>query len=260
MCRQPTISFELDAPPGFQLVQGRGLCNRFGRHAHRSLSLGLIQAGSRRLVLAGGPIVLSDGDLFVIPADCAHAVATLDPETYSVVNLAPELLGERLDFEPGILRNARLSAKLLALVESDTARRPALLADLLRELQACGRRPLGTELKPAAVRRLIGHLQSNFDAALKLDDLAALAGLSPWHLQRLCVVATGLSPHDHLELIRIREACRLLRQGERPAAVALATGFCDQSHFNRCFKRRMGTTPRQYAVGDEAAAAFKGAG
>ncbi|MBP6793379.1 MAG: AraC family transcriptional regulator, partial [Aeromonas sp.] len=38
----------------------------------------------------------------------------------------------------------------------------------------------------------------------------------------------------------------LLRQGQPLAEVALASGFADQAHFQRQFKRRVAATPGQY--------------
>jgi len=243
-----TSGFGFDELAGVQLVTGLGLCNRFSRHAHRSLSLGLMQAGRRRILLDSSALELVPGDLFLIPAGCVHAVVTLVPESYIVASIAPELLAAGQAFEPCKLQNARLAATLLGLAESAGTARQALRGGLLEELQGCGRPAESMDVKPAVLRKLIVHLQADCPARLGLDELAAVTGLSPWHLQRLCVAATGLSPHDHLELIRVREACRLLRLGEQPGAVAGATGFCDQSHFSRCFKKRTGTTPSRYAA------------
>ena len=44
-------------------------------------------------------------------------------------------------------------------------------------------------------------------------------------------------------------AKRDLVRGIPISQVAIATGFADQSHFNRHFKRIVGTTPKQYALG-----------
>jgi AraC-like DNA-binding protein len=47
--------------------------------------------------------------------------------------------------------------------------------------------------------------------------------------------------------VRVRRACDRLRARDATLAdVALETGFVDQSHFTRVFKRVMGTTPAAY--------------
>jgi transcriptional regulator GlxA family with amidase domain len=58
----------------------------------------------------------------------------------------------------------------------------------------------------------------------------------------------GLAPHHFQIQNRIRQAKHLLTQDDNVniTEVALATGFCDQSHFTKCFKRIVGLTPSQY--------------
>jgi AraC family transcriptional regulator len=57
----------------------------------------------------------------------------------------------------------------------------------------------------------------------------------------------GCSPGEYLRRIRVRRACRLLADTDRPlSAIAYDTGYADQSHFTRHFKRAMGVTPGEY--------------
>ena len=54
---------------------------------------------------------------------------------------------------------------------------------------------------------------------------------------------TGLTPHAFLTDRRVRAAVRQLSAGDAPVDVAMACGFCDQSHLNRAFKARIGVPP-----------------
>jgi len=81
---------------------------------------------------------------------------------------------------------------------------------------------------------------------VSLEDLAAAAGLSAFHLLRVFKKATGLTPHAWLTQLRVERARHLLLAGVTPAETALATGFYDQSHFTNTFRRFMGVTPRRY--------------
>jgi transcriptional regulator GlxA family with amidase domain len=58
--------------------------------------------------------------------------------------------------------------------------------------------------------------------------------------------ATGMTPHTYVLDVRIKRARQLLHQGQAIAQVAQATGFVDQSHFHKQFKRILGVTPGQY--------------
>lgn len=48
--------------------------------------------------------------------------------------------------------------------------------------------------------------------------------------------------------LRLNKALELLRSGKPVNEVALETGFFDQSHFTRAFKKKFGTTPGQYEL------------
>ncbi|ODN71441.1 AraC family transcriptional regulator [Methylobrevis pamukkalensis] len=100
-----------------------------------------------------------------------------------------------------------------------------------------------------AMRRVREFLDASLATDPDLGRLAELAGLSRDHLIRLFKRETGLTPHAYLMDARVREARRLLARGEAPADVALACGFFDQSHLNRCFKPRVGTAPGAYRRG-----------
>jgi AraC-like DNA-binding protein len=52
-----------------------------------------------------------------------------------------------------------------------------------------------------------------------------------------------------VSLQRVRHAQALLRQGATLASAASESGFCDQSHLSRRFKRLCGMTPGQYQMG-----------
>jgi AraC-like DNA-binding protein len=56
-----------------------------------------------------------------------------------------------------------------------------------------------------------------------------------------------MSPHEYLVHIRIKRAKALLAQHSPLLDVALETGFVDQSHLTKHFKRRVGVTPGRYA-------------
>jgi AraC-like DNA-binding protein len=74
-----------------------------------------------------------------------------------------------------------------------------------------------------------------------------MAGMSASHFSQLFRQSMGLSPYRYVLTVRIDKAKRLLR-GSRLGVldVALATGFADQSHFAKTFRRVTGTIPTVY--------------
>lgn len=73
-----------------------------------------------------------------------------------------------------------------------------------------------------------------------------LVELNPHYLTRLFQRHVGLPPHAYQVMMRIQRAKKLMRLGVRLADVAADTGFTDQSHLHRHFKKMMGITPGRY--------------
>ena len=79
-----------------------------------------------------------------------------------------------------------------------------------------------------------------------LEDMAKRVGISPYHMIRRFKEVCGLTPHPFQIQCRIRKAQKLLEEGKSVTEVAYDTGFCDQSHFDRCFRKIVSMTPNEY--------------
>lgn len=95
-----------------------------------------------------------------------------------------------------------------------------------------------------AATRLIAQ---RYDGPLEVRELAAAAGLSPSQLNRRFQATYQLSPSQYLQRIRVHEASRLLAESDvRVGEVAQRTGFYDQAHLSRTFRKLMGMSPRRF--------------
>ncbi|HEY9645506.1 MAG TPA: AraC family transcriptional regulator, partial [Chroococcidiopsis sp.] len=93
------------------------------------------------------------------------------------------------------------------------------------------------------------YLEAHYAEPVSIDHLATLAGLSPYYLIRSFRQQVGLSPHSYQLQWQLRQAKRSLHSPAPLSDIAIATGFYDQSHLNRHFKRAFGITPGQYRQG-----------
>src|SRR5262249_31080964 len=91
------------------------------------------------------------------------------------------------------------------------------------------------------------YVEEHLDAALTLEQIAAVAHLSVYHFARQFKAATGLPPHRYVILRRVERAKELLQAGTdlSLAEVAAHAGFSDQSQFSHHFKRLVGAPPGQ---------------
>jgi AraC family transcriptional regulator len=105
-------------------------------------------------------------------------------------------------------------------------------------------------LSRRSLHNVIEYIMENLGGNPTLDQMAAVAHLSPYHFARQFKAATGLAPHQYLISRRIERAQHLLRTDDDLglAEVALRVGFSDQSKFSFHFKRLVGLTPRQFRL------------
>lgn len=103
------------------------------------------------------------------------------------------------------------------------------------------------QLSPANLRRAKEFLQASVARDPSLSEIAAATGLSPYHFLRGFKAATGRTPFQWLQDLRIEIACGLLAATDMPIAqLALEVGFKTQSHFGVAFRRLTGTTPAKW--------------
>jgi AraC-like DNA-binding protein len=102
---------------------------------------------------------------------------------------------------------------------------------------------------PPGIRRAVQRLETDFAQDVSLDELASMARMSRSHFALMFRQLTGYTPHQYLLLVRLNHARRLIGQRNPPvslAEIAATTGFCDQAHLSRHFRRFFGTTPAAF--------------
>ncbi len=169
------------------------------------------------------------------PIDTTDLAAYVGPSDERWVRLGTDLLTEVR--EPGM--GGHLFAETLA----------QQAAILIRRRFVSGPDTLPPGIRPQAaqgIRRAKAFMRQELGRDLSLEELARVAGLSRFHFIREFRRATGESPHRYLMKLRVLRAEDLLRTKGRTlslAQVAAETGFFDQSHLTRHFRRALGTTP-----------------
>ncbi|MFF9280097.1 helix-turn-helix transcriptional regulator [Streptomyces griseosporeus] len=102
---------------------------------------------------------------------------------------------------------------------------------------------------PALARRLRDLLDARVAEGVTLEEAARVLQAHPAHLVRAFSGAYGIAPHQYLTSRRVDRARRLLLDGMPPGETAAATGFYDQAHLTRHFRRLVGVTPGRYRGG-----------
>jgi len=97
------------------------------------------------------------------------------------------------------------------------------------------------------IEKVMEYLNSNFDKAISLAEVARLANMTEVSFSRFFKSRTGVSFIDSLIEIRLGHASRkLIDTSESVAEVAYNCGFNNISNFNRIFKKKKGCTPKEF--------------
>jgi AraC family transcriptional regulator len=210
------------------------------------------------------------GDIAIIPAGVTHSCSWDAPAQFMVLAVEPTLLKQvgqdwvnpdQIELIPrfmsesdAFIQNALFTLKAEAeqggmashlLIDSI---KTALAIHLLRNY--CATRPKLSSytngLPQSKLALVKDYINNHLHQDLKLDEIAAIAQLSPYHFLRLFKQSMGITPHQYILQGRLNQAKYLLQQSELSIAeIAAQTGFCDQSHLTRYCKRMIGVTPRQ---------------
>jgi AraC family transcriptional regulator len=100
---------------------------------------------------------------------------------------------------------------------------------------------------PVWLAQVLDLLRSQFTENLKLEEIARQVGVHPGHLVRVFREHRRCTIGEHVRQLRIRSACRMLSSSAASLCdIALSSGFADQAHFTRVFRRATGHTPAEY--------------
>jgi AraC-like DNA-binding protein len=246
---------------GLQRVEAYFAGHGFEPHRHDTYALGFTMHGVQSFRYRGAARMSVPGQVFVLHPDETHdgRAGTRDGFGYRILYVEPRLIHEALSQTHGALpfvRDVVSNDPVLA-----RAIKPALddlgspLEDLQRdqivlalsEALAASDSSIVRRRLPArhwgAVARARECLDANVRKGVGSSELEMLTGLSRYDLARQFRACLGTSPYRYLVMRRLDRACALIREGKPLADVALASGFSDQSHLTRHFKKAYGVSP-----------------
>jgi AraC-like DNA-binding protein len=247
------VSLFRSSAPGFA-VEGEGSA---------LLRVGVLLRGMVRIATPSGLVVNDAREsprVFVMPAGVPYAITAVPGHTPVIVGAALEQPAVARYIEEG----TRSGQGALPILSEDPVTALGLqafhrsmwsgatsieweswLLTSLRRLfgeNGTARRPAAAA-EPRSVARVREYLHEHYRDSISLEQLAAIAGVSKYHLVRTFRAAVGVPPHTYQVRLRLTRSLLMLRQGTPLSAVAYELGFADQSHFTRAFRAEYGTTP-----------------
>ncbi len=251
-----------------ELFTGSFTTYKFKPHFHESytvifLNLGIgdySHAGSSQVVETGGMLVLNPYDVHAGQSVKNH------PWHFSSMYISQKIMKRAMAsmgypnqlpvFQAPIIEDKKIFQKGHAafpnlIYGNDHIASEHLLIKFLQALiekHACQKPTKSKAAKGFEEAQLVReYLHLNYLNEVSIKELAQMTGMPEYGLVRTFKKHFHLPPRQYLLNLRIEQAKKLLAQRYSSTEVAYRSGFFDQSHFIRHFKKFIGITPKQFA-------------
>jgi AraC-like DNA-binding protein len=247
-----------------QLLHVSDVTHDYPRHVHEEYCIAMILRGSETHISRGSSYTAIPGDLLLLNAGEAHSNRSVCVEYKSIqihpgsfIRLSPSVSknDRKPFFTDPVVKDPELFQSFLNLYSTLQGNVSPLEQEfeLASAIEILLRDPnIGSldvsvqPVEPSSITKVRNHLREHYSENVSLSRLASIADLSPFHLVRVFNDQIGVPPHEYQTQLRITNAQRLMRAGYSISEAAIETGFFDQSHFTRNFKRITGLTPGTY--------------
>lgn len=253
------------AVPGIERIEARFRGRAFDLHRHDTYAVGVTLRGVQTFRYRGRSRVSRPGEVIVLHPDELHdgGAGTEEGLRYRILYLEPSLLQRGLGegawalpfVADPVVRDVELRDRLLAALDRlDDGLDELFVDDFVAGLAEGLARHAGTPVRPLgstawkAASLARDYLEAHSDRLVRSGELEALTGLDRYALARHFRAAFATSPRRFLTMRRLQRARAMIGDGEPLSEIAAATGFADQSHFSRHFKKAFGVTPGRWAA------------
>jgi len=245
--------------------QFNGIMQKFPNHFHEYYVIGFVASGKRHLTCKNKDYTIDAGDLLLFNPRDNHTCQQVDnkPLDWRSININENIMRgivkqmTGIDYLPQFTTTVAYHSEALQslhelhgliMEQRKDFEKEEIFLFLIEQLMKEYTEPTGESLPEVSeeIGKACTYMESHFAELITLDDLSKLSNLNKYTLLRNFTKQRGVTPYQYLETIRIGEAKKLLKKGAEPLAAAMQTGFSDQSHFTKFFKKLIGLTPKQY--------------
>ncbi|MBE9138227.1 AraC family transcriptional regulator [Nodosilinea sp. LEGE 07088] len=262
---EPNVKIWRPDGSAYELLSASGITTSMPRQIFQEYLIGVIEQGQANFTYRGEKFYIGGGSLLLIqPGEpFAGQGSPEHPRTFRMLHTSPQFLqrlisdltereaqlphfNQPIELNPSIIQAFSRIHRALEMPHSRLERDSWLLKITALLLQHCIVEP--PQLPPSRresdrVKQVRSFLMERFTENVSLEELSALVNLSPFRLNRVFSQEVGVPPHAFLNQVRVWQAKAQLARGIPIAQVAVETGFYDQAHLTRHFKRLLGYTP-----------------
>ena len=236
-------------------------------HYHGGCELYFLMRGERDYFIEDKFYKVKEGDIVFIPSSVIHrtsgknALRTLVyfSEDFMKSYFSPEILSLISFSEPFVFRPSEKDLQIIMQdfdnmvlnFREDSVEEKAYLAGmifkLMFSLSGMGNCYEKQSFRDGIVEDIVSYINDNYSTISGLDEIAEHFFMSKYHLCRLFSKNLGMTLITYLNMVRIREACVLIKNTEMSFTdVAIRCGYNSESYFCKLFKTETGVSPSVY--------------
>ncbi|SHH51017.1 AraC family transcriptional regulator [Pollutimonas bauzanensis] len=248
----------------------RGQPHAIPKHAHDTYQIGMTTRDPGEYLCDGKAWYAPPGSIVLFHPGQVHSAPRASVRSCSAISrlifvdigkmrevaaMVAEHDGGQPHFDDLVITDEAFIARFLAMHKMAGAAASALekdsgllsaLAQLVLRFGSVRARPENVQGNAARTRAIREYVQDRYAENITLAELSDVARVSPYYLNRIFASEVGMPPHAFQTQVRVERAKSLLLGGMSVTDAALETGFFDQSHFTRHFRRIVGVPPKRY--------------
>ena len=240
-------------------------------HYHNKHELYFLEKGQTKFFVDTEIFILEPGDIIFVPANTLHRTENLETESYS----RSILYFNDDDFEAELspFVEKLKPRRLIRIIHSKTHHVQGILSDIAHEedkknngyfqmqklylkqllimLERYCIENVENNISPSykVAESISKYISENFSDDLSLYRLSKEFSMTPTYLSRFFKKSTGINLSEYINIVRITEAEKLLKNPDISITdVAFACGFNDSNYFSSVFKKAKGVTPKKFSM------------
>ncbi len=229
--------------------------HEFPNHFHQTYAISIIENG----VFGENHLLATKGSIVISHPNEVHENRLVYDNTYSFTTfyVNPDVIkyiskSPCTSFAEKVIYDEKLFQHFKILIETISSSGSELFISSLYEglnqliLSYGLKSEIEEKIVPVFIDDATEYIDQNYHVKIRLEELAERSKLSKYQFIRQFRKHVGITPFEYINLQRVSRSKQLLLKATPIIDVALDTGFYDQSHFNKYFKRFVGLSPLNY--------------
>jgi len=240
-----------------EIFEGKLSSHQYAWHFHQPYTIIFVEKGTVTYFFKENTIILQAQQILILnPFEVHYNITSVDCE-YKVVFLPSVYLNENRPEKQILHFINRLNCTTSSYVEIKNKVIALENAVSKNEVKVSGQKLAFFLLEnfshemtniaiDARILKITDYINENLGDKLRIEELSKICCLSKFHFQRLFKKEIGLTVNDYIQLKRTELAKVLIEQKEKVTPIVYDTGYFDQSHFSKAFRKMWVVQPSYF--------------